>query len=173
MLLRSSLVLYALLACSFYGTRYSSAAVEVGVGEEVPPLVYEEGKSYRPPQSQDVMFVAPQYTFDVPGIRGLMRFIIGLGMLLGVIAYAHAVTYPKVMSIFDEFKLGVEQTTDKILGNEPRSRIDYLLKRAEGYAEKNPEEVAVLLGGISLGLLLMLWGTRALRKPRRATLIGY
>ncbi|CDI87363.1 hypothetical protein, conserved [Eimeria praecox] len=198
MLIRWSFVLYALVACSLYSWRCSSAAEDVAVPARFSEVSLEGSNAVIAPDVHDAVLLNTQYTMEIPGTRGIVRLLFGVAILLWTIAYIWLVTYPKLMSKLQEFFMRAQQFTDVLAGEEPRSKAEYILKRIEAHAEENPEEVAMQAAGIVFGLLFMiethaeenpeevamqaagivfgllftLWGLATLRKPRRIKLVG-
>lgn len=135
-------------------------------------MTVEDSKLLTHADSQDVVLLSPQYTVELSGTRGVMRLLLGFTLILGTILYAMFVTYPKAMPPFKDLFVQAKQVADVVAGEVPRSKAEIILERLESYAEKNPEEVFLHAAAFSTGLLLWLWGLAALRKPRRARLVG-
>ncbi|KAL8271757.1 hypothetical protein Esti_004352 [Eimeria stiedai] len=134
----------------------------VDVGEDITePLA---AMSHQVPP--DVYTIQPR-TYEVPGVAGLKRMLLGMVLLAALVAHLYFQLYPELMPPHRKAMHKALNLKEKLANVEQTSKLDYVAERYVKYAGEHPEIVIAEGAALFFGLIFFLSGIGALGRKRR------
>ena len=75
------------------------------------------------------MHILATHTHEVSGPRGVKRVVLGLCLMVLAALYFSFVTMDSIFSTSDWITFHAESVRNQIVGGEPMSKVDYILKK--------------------------------------------